>query len=66
MLRPTVLLLSALAATTACASLSAQPLVDVDIVDRDTGHPRQFGSSEQLPAEARPHQPRQSPDGLLV
>lgn len=37
MLRPTVLLLSALAATTACSSLSAQPLVDVDIVDRDTG-----------------------------
>lgn len=37
MLRPTVLLLSALVATTACSSLSAQPLVDVDIVDRDTG-----------------------------
>jgi hypothetical protein len=37
MLRPTVLLLSALIATTACSSLSAQPLVDVDIVDRDTG-----------------------------
>ncbi len=37
MLRPTVLLLSALIATTACSSLSAQPLVNVDIVDRDTG-----------------------------
>ncbi len=38
MLRPTVLLLSAaLIAATACSPLSAQPLVDVDIVDRDTG-----------------------------
>ena len=37
MLRPTVLLLSALIATSACSSLSAQPLVDIDIVDRDTG-----------------------------
>ena len=38
MLRPTVLLLSAaLIAASACSPLSAQPLVDVDIVDRDTG-----------------------------
>ena len=37
MLRPTVLLLAALVSATACAPLSAQPLVDVDIVDRDTG-----------------------------
>lgn len=37
MLRPTALLLAALASATACAPLSAQPLVDVDIVDRDTG-----------------------------
>ena len=37
MLRPTVLLLAALASVSACAPLSAQPLVDVDIVDRDTG-----------------------------
>lgn len=37
MLRPTALLLAALVSATACAPLSAQPLVDVDIVDRDTG-----------------------------
>lgn len=37
MLRPTALLLTALAAVSACTSLSAQPLVDVDVVDRDTG-----------------------------
>ncbi len=42
MLRPTALLLSAqlfigMLATTACSGLSAQPLVDVDIVDRDSG-----------------------------
>lgn len=37
MLRPTALLLSALIATTACTPLSAQPLVDVDVIDRDTG-----------------------------
>jgi hypothetical protein len=37
MLRPSVLLLAALVSATACAPLSAQPLVDVDIVDRDTG-----------------------------
>ncbi len=38
MLRPTVLLLSAaLIAATACSPLSAQPLVDVDIINRDTG-----------------------------
>jgi hypothetical protein len=37
MLRPTVLLLSALIATTACGPLAARPLVDVDVVDRDTG-----------------------------
>lgn len=37
MFRPTVLLLSALIATSACSSLSAQPLVDIDVIDRDTG-----------------------------
>ncbi len=37
MLRPTALLLSALVAATACTPLSAQPLVDVDVIDRDTG-----------------------------
>lgn len=37
MLRPTALLLTALAAVSACTSLSAQPLVDVDVVNRDTG-----------------------------
>ena len=37
MLRPTALLFSALVAATACAPLSAQPLVDVDVIDRDTG-----------------------------
>lgn len=37
MLRPTILLLSALVAATACTPLSAQPLVDVDVIDRDTG-----------------------------
>jgi hypothetical protein len=37
MFRPTALLLSALLATSACSPLSAQPLVDVDVIDRDTG-----------------------------
>jgi hypothetical protein len=37
MFRPTSLLLSALLATSACSSLSAQPLVDIDVIDRDTG-----------------------------
>lgn len=37
MFRPTALLLSALLATSACSSLSAQPLVDIDVIDRDTG-----------------------------
>ena len=37
MFRPTALLLSALLATSACNSLSAQPLVDIDVIDRDTG-----------------------------
>jgi hypothetical protein len=37
MFRPTALLLSALLATSACTSLSAQPLVDIDVIDRDTG-----------------------------
>ncbi len=37
MFRPTALLLSALLATSACSSLSAQPLVDIDVIDRDSG-----------------------------
>lgn len=37
MFRKPALLFAALFAATACASLSAQPLVDIDIVDRDTG-----------------------------
>ncbi|TXH73225.1 MAG: hypothetical protein E6Q88_05490 [Lysobacteraceae bacterium] len=37
MLRASTLLLSALIAATACSPLSAQPLVDIDVIDRDTG-----------------------------
>jgi hypothetical protein len=37
MFRPTALLLSALIATSACSSISAQPLVDIDVIDRDSG-----------------------------
>lgn len=34
---PTLLVLAALA-TSACTSLDARPLVDIDVIDRDTGH----------------------------
>ena len=37
MLRRTALLLTALFAATACGPSSAQPLVNVDVIDRDTG-----------------------------
>ncbi len=37
MFRPVALILAALISTTACNALSAQPLVNVDVIDRDTG-----------------------------
>jgi hypothetical protein len=37
MLRTTILSLAAVLAAAACAPLSAQPLVDLDVVDRDSG-----------------------------
>lgn len=37
MLRPAALLLAALVSTAACSARSAEPLVDVDVIDRDTG-----------------------------
>jgi hypothetical protein len=37
MFRPTAVLLAALLSTTVCNTLSAQSLVDIDVIDRDTG-----------------------------
>ena len=37
MIRPIALLAAAIAISAACAPISARPLVDIDVVDRDTG-----------------------------